>query len=218
MSHLVVAVVGAESTGKTVLTQALAQALRARGLDAVVVPETLRAFCDAHQRTPLRHEQVQIAAEQTRAIAQAAQLHSVVLADTTALMTAVYSQMVFDDTTLYTQALQDHALADLTLLTSLDLAWHSDGIQRDGPHVREPVDTLIRQALQAAGLPYAVVAGQGASRLRNALAAIEHHLAVPAARARGTTTPRWRWVCEHCDDGECEQHALSRSPLASLQR
>ncbi len=216
MSALVVALLGAESTGKTVLATELARVLQGRGVDAVMVPEALRMFCDQHARTPHPHEQAAIAAEQTRCIAHAAQQHQVVLADTTALMTAVYSEFVFGDTSLYAQALQDHARADITLLTSLDLAWRSDGIQRDGEHVREPVDTLIRTALQGAGMGYAVVAGQGISRVQNALTAIEHRLDAPARERRAASGTRWRWFCDNCDDGECEQHWLPRP--SSLQR
>ncbi len=206
MSGLVVGLVGAESTGKTVLATELARVLQSRGLDAVMIPEALRDFCDRHARTPRVDEQVAIAVEQTRRIRDASRQHQVVLADTTALMTAVYSDFVFGDASLYPQALQDHAEADITLLTSLDLAWRSDGIQRDGEHVREPVDALIRQALQSAGLGYAVVAGQGARRVDHALAAIEHRLDAPARQARAEQGPRWRWFCDRCDDGECEQH------------
>ena len=214
MTTLVVALVGAESTGKTVLASELARVLQGRGLDAVMVPEALRAFCDRHARTPRADEQASIAAEQTRRIHEAAQVHRIVLADTTALMTAVYSEFVFGDVSLYRQALQDHAQVDITLLTSLDLAWRSDGIQRDGEHVREPVDGLIRHALQGAGLAYAVVAGQGVRRIQHALAAIEHRLDAPAREARmagRAGQARWRWFCDNCDDGECEQHWLPRN-------
>src|SRR3989338_7643191 len=87
----VIAIVGAESTGKTTLAAGLTQALQAEGVSAVMVPEFLREFCDEHGRTPFPHEQLAIAREQTRRIVQSAQQHAVVVADTTALMTAVYS-------------------------------------------------------------------------------------------------------------------------------
>lgn len=208
MSSHVIALVGAESTGKTTLARELARVLAGRGVDAVMVPEALREFCLQHDRTPLQHEQAAIAAEQTRRIHEAAQGHSVVLADTTALMTAIYSEFIFDDRSLYETALRDHALTDLTLLTSLDLAWTADGLQRDGPHVREPVDQLIRQALQHHQLPYNVVAGRGVTRVQHALSAIEHLMDAPQRQLRAASSPRWRWYCDHCDDGECEQHGL----------
>ena len=92
----IVALVGAESTGKTTLAQDLFRALLARGHDAVVVPETLRTFCDTQGRTPRADEQAALAAEHSRRIREAAERHTLVLADTTALMTAVYSDLLFD--------------------------------------------------------------------------------------------------------------------------
>jgi nicotinamide riboside kinase len=204
---MVVAVVGAESTGKTTLVHELAAALQACGQDAVVVPEALRDVCDHHGRTPLVHEQAGIAFEQSRRIAEAAGTHAIVLADTTALMIAVYSDYIFGDRSLYAQAERDHALADLTLLTSLDLPWVADGVQRDGPHVREPVDALIRESLARTGTGFAVVQGEGDARLQHALSAVLHALDAPARAARPAgSAARWRWVCERCDDGDCERH------------
>ncbi|CAH0352447.1 AAA family ATPase [Aquabacterium sp. CECT 9606] len=207
----VIAIVGAESTGKTTLAAGLTQTLLAEGVSAVMVPEFLREFCDEHGRTPSPREQAGIAQEQTRRIVQSAQEHAVVVADTTALMTAVYSDHLFDDVSLYAQALSDHALTQLTLLTALDLPWQADGLQRDGAHVREPVDSLIRQHLASARLPFSVVAGQGAHRLDQALLTVRQALSATQRAQDNACRPRWRWVCEKCDDGECEQHWLPRA-------
>lgn len=205
----VIALLGAESTGKTTLGQALVKRLQAQGEASVLVPEWLRQFCDLHRRTPRADEQRGIAQAQSDAVEQAARDHAWVVADTTALMTAVYSEMVFGDTSLYDMALAAHARADLTLLTALDLPWEADGLQRDGPHVREPVDGLIRQALMRAGLPFVTVGGQGQARVEQAWSAVVHHWRERTEEA--INRPRWRWVCEKCDDGDCEQHVLPTS-------
>ena len=207
----VVAIVGAESTGKSTLAHELTRVLAARGVSVALVTEALRDFCDLHGRTPLVDEQAAIAAEQSRRIVEAARTHQLVLADTTALMIAVYSDLIFQDTSLYAQAERDHAQAAMTLLTALDLPWERDGLIRDGPHVREPVDTLVRQALRRADVPYAVVAGVGVARVQRALEAVEHLLEAPSRQARAGQGTRWRWFCENCDDGECEQHWLPRA-------
>jgi nicotinamide riboside kinase len=149
---LVVAVLGAESTGKTTLVEQLSQALQDLGHPTAVVPEVLREFCEARGRTPQAHEQRDLAAAQIQRIEAAKQMASVVLADTTALMTAVYSELIFQDPSLYPLAVEAHRTVDLTLLTAVDLPWVSDGIQRDGEHVRAPVDALIRRALLDAGI------------------------------------------------------------------
>lgn len=200
----VIGLLGAESTGKTTLAAELGAALDGSGCRVAVVGEVLREFCERRGRTPQAHEQRAIAAEQTHRIDAAAQEHDLVIADTTALMIAVYSDHVFGDTALYADALRDHARCDLTLLTALDLPWQADGLQRDGPHVREPVDTRVRQALESAGLACSVVFGQGPARLANALAALERARQAPAEATR------WRWMCERCGDADCERHPRLR--------
>jgi nicotinamide riboside kinase len=168
----VIALLGAESTGKSVLSLALRDALVAAGHDAIAVPEYLREFCDREGRTPRRDEQRGIAAEQTRRIEAAAATDGTVVADTTALMIAVYSEQVFGDTGLYAEAEAWQRRCDVTLVTALDLPWQADALQRDGPHVREPVDAKVRAALMRAGCAWTRVAGFGATRTHAALAAI----------------------------------------------
>jgi nicotinamide riboside kinase len=169
----VVALLGAESTGKTTLAHELAATFAARGERVARVDEVLREFCDAHGRTPRRDEQAGIAAAQTARIAAAASTADIVIADTSALMIAVYSEIVFADTGLYASALAAHRRAQLTLVMALDLPWRADGLQRDGPHVREPVDALIRAALAGAGIAWTRVAGDGPARLAAALLGID---------------------------------------------
>ena len=117
----------------------------------------------------------------TSSHAPSAATSDIVIADTTALMIAIYSAMLFEDGSLYQLALARQREYDLTLLTGLDLPWVADGLQRDGPHVREPVDALVRNSLARAGVSYCVVYGRGEERLFNALAAVERELRPPPA-------------------------------------
>ncbi|MDN3921708.1 AAA family ATPase [Roseateles violae] len=215
-----IAIVGAESTGKTALALALAEQLAdSTGLRCVAVPELLRAWCEREGRTPRPEEQAAIAAAQTAAIDDAAQTHELVLCDTTALMTAIYSEFLFADRSLMAPALAAHRGYDLTLLTALDLPWQADEGMRDGAHVREPVDALIRAALLDAGLSWSIVSGQGQRRVDAALDAITPLLAGRALPRQGLFTrmarrqaalPEWRWTCD-CDVPECEHAMRQRS-------
>ena len=204
--NLIVALLGAESTGKTDLAAAMVAALKAEDHSATVVAEYLREFCDAHGRTPLQSEQAHIAEVQTQRIEQAAQEFDVVVADTTGLMTAVYSDLVFADKSLYASALRHHAAVDVTLVTALDLPWLPDGLQRDGPHVREPVDALLRAALARADVSYSVVFGAGAARLESALKTVKRAMSVSTGdQADDGSATRWHWRCERCGDSSCER-------------
>ena len=205
----VIALLGAESTGKTTLARELADALRAEGHDVGLVAEYLREFCERNGRTPQVHEQAGIAAEQTRRIAEAAQGHDIVIADTTALMIAVYSEHVFGDRSLYPLAEDTQHGYALTLLTALDLPWLPDGLQRDGPQVREPVTAQVRASLSRAGVAYSVVSGSGAARLASAPAAVRHALH-SSVDFEDAAPIRWQWTCERCGDVDCERHLLPR--------
>src|SRR5882672_4517103 len=109
MSALLIAIVGAESTGKTVLAETLVEQLgEGTGLRCVAVPELLRGWCERAGRTPRPDEQAAIAAAQTAAIDAAALTHDIVLCDTTALMTAIYSDFLFADRALLAPALDFH--------------------------------------------------------------------------------------------------------------
>ena len=205
----IIALLGAECTGKSTLVAALASSLVAAGIDAVAVPEYLREFCATHGRTPGVAEQLDIACEQSSRISRAAERHAVVVADTTAFMTAVYSEALFGDTSLYADAASAHRDYRLTLLTGLEIPWVADGLQRDGALARARLDARLRVALLQRGVPFAVLVGDRAARLRAAVRVVQRCLAPPPALA---PEPRWHWVCEHCGDGVCEAatKALSR--------
>jgi hypothetical protein len=81
----------------------------------------------------------------------------------------------------------------LTLLTALDLPWVADGLQRDGPQVREPVDDTLRELLLAHALPFAVVGGQAEQRVAQALAAW-HRCCGPALRQRPGSSQGWKML------------------------
>ncbi len=210
----VIAIVGAESTGKSTLAAALAERIRDEtGLRCAVVGEYLREWCDREMRTPRADEQMAIAHEQQRRIDAARASHDVVVADTTPLMVAVYSLLLFADDSLVPPAVQAQRGVAATLLTALDLPWVADGHQRDGPQVREPVDRLVRRVLAEHRLPWQVVGGQGAARIDQAFDAVSPLLATLAPASAGLFTrlaerdaamPRWQWVCEKCDVPECE--------------
>lgn len=205
-----IALLGAESTGKSHLAMALSTRLSDAGMHVHRVDEYLREWCDMTNRTPNQTEQQHIAQTQMARV-MAAPRGAIVIADTTPLMTAVYSQMVFDDHSLDAYALQQQGLFDITLLTGLDLEWVSDGLQRVGAHVREPVDRRIRQLLGQANLPFQVVYGTGEQRLENALFCIARQAPLVAQQLERPEPPtRWSGPCETCGDGACEHRLFTQ--------
>lgn len=171
-----ICLIGAECTGKTTLAQALAQQM-----GGLWVPEYLRTFTAQRGRTPKRTEQLHIMQEQVRMETEALSLAReqclrVVFCDTAPLLTAVYSDCVFADTSLYPQARNLHARCALTLFLQPDIPWQADGLQRDGAEARAAVHLAIERALAASGgdesWPVVRIAGTAAQRFVQACDAV----------------------------------------------
>lgn len=154
-----VALLGAECTGKSTLTRELA----ARG--HATVDEFLREWCLQAQRTPQAHEQRAIAEEQWRRI-QARWEAPTLVADTTPLMTALYSQHYFGDATLLPWAVSLQRAFDMTLLCAPQgIPWQADAWLRDGESTRARVHAGLCTLLDHAQIPYRLVQGDRATRL-----------------------------------------------------
>lgn len=197
-----VSILGAECTGKSTLAHALAQQLEPLWGPVHLVPEYLREWCDTHGRTPRADEQAAIAAEQLRRINTSTARCSI--ADTSPLVTAVYSDLMFQDPSLYPSAVGAERNTDVILLTGLDLPWHADGLQRDGIAMQRRFDTRLREVLTDHQLAYATVYGQGAQRVDAAMAALQSHLSPRSGR--GQPVALWCWNCDNCSDAACERH------------
>lgn len=158
-----VAILGAESSGKSTLAAALAL-----HYGTVWVPEYLREFVAGRQRVPLENEQLLIAATQVeRERAAAAQARGWLFCDTTPLMTALYSRFYFHGVDAGLAALTRRPYA-VTLVTAPDNPWEADGLQRESDAVRQHIHALLLAELDARALPYLLLGGPLAQRLLQA--------------------------------------------------
>lgn len=213
---LTVTLLGGESSGKSTLAQSLIAVLeRQHGLRCVVVDEGLRRWCMEHNRPPSAHEQAAIAEQQSQRIAEAAERPGVdvVVADTTALMTAAYSEQYFQDRGLWSEALRVQAGYTHTWLMGLDTPWQADGAWRDGPVARAATDGLLRQRLTDSGLPFATLWGSLDERLQQALHALKRPLGLDLADGPERNGQR-TWRCEHCADPASEHRLFGFCPRA----
>jgi NadR type nicotinamide-nucleotide adenylyltransferase len=159
-----VAILGAESTGKSTLAPALAARY-----GTLWVPEYLREFVETRQRVPFEHDQVEIARTQREredAMAALPDAQRYLFCDTTPLMTAVYSRIYWGRVPpdlLAMEAAHDYAY---TLVAGLDLPWVPDGLQRESEEVREQVHACLLAVLRERGIPFTLLEGDLPQRLR----------------------------------------------------
>ncbi|THC46371.1 nicotinamide-nucleotide adenylyltransferase [Massilia sp. Mn16-1_5] len=163
------AVLGAESSGKSTLCQALAQRY-----GTVWVPEYLREFVDTHGRVPFEADQYGIARTQKeREDAAALQAKDFLFCDTTPLMTALYSRVYWGRVDAQLELLAHRHDYALTLVTAPDMPWIPDGLMRESEEVRQRVFTLVEDELDARGIRFVLLEGDLPHRLRQVEAALK---------------------------------------------
>ena len=167
-----VCLVGAESTGKTTLAQALAEHFQ-----TIWSPEFARAYLEARGGvcTPLDMLTIargQVASEDALA-RQANRLH---VCDTSLLTTLIWHEHYFGPAPAELQQLAARRTARLHLLCDIDVPWLADGL-RDSPNHRAWFHDRFRRELEARRWPYLLVSGSHEHRLSTAIPAIERILA-----------------------------------------
>jgi len=141
-----IGLIGAESSGKTTLSEALAHELTSSGTPAVVVPEYLRTWCDLHGRLPSAPDQLAILSGQLNYEDRAAEQNpgAVLVCDPAVITTALYSVLYFQDSSLMDLALLDRY--QRLIWCDIDIDWAPD-ILREGENRRRQMHELIGQHL-----------------------------------------------------------------------
>lgn len=167
-----IGLLGGESTGKSTLALALADAL-----PGFVAEEYLRDFVRDFGRLPTLADQEGIFLTQqmtVRTVARAAEYAETpwVIADPLPLMTAVYSLVYFDDDSLLEAGIEDAATYDVVLWCAPDMPWVPEEGMRDGIDFRDRTDRVIAEYV-APRLPLERIRGTLDIRLVTALDALQ---------------------------------------------
>lgn len=156
-----VAILGAESSGKSTLAEALAQ-----HYGTVWVPEYLREFVDTHGRVPFEEDQFGIARTQLeRENAAAPAASRFLFCDTTPMMTAIYSRVYWNRVDEQLAALDTSHDYAFTLVAAPDNPWVPDGLMRDSDEVRQMEHRMVVETLVERDIPFVLVTGSLPQRL-----------------------------------------------------
>ena len=161
-------IAGPESTGKTTLAADLA-----RHYGTVWVPEFLRDWVDAHG-LPRSAAELDVIVHGQRALEArlAPGAHRVLLCDTDARQTAMYSRLYFGEVSPAVARAAAGSHAALYLVLDADVPWVADA-QRDMAHRREEIRDRCLAELAAAGEPHLLVRGTWVERQAAAVATVD---------------------------------------------
>jgi len=165
---------GAESTGKSTLAEALA-----RVYHTVWVPEYGRPYTVEKNNTGepwTTDDFIRIARRQQADEDEAARTaNRILFCDTDALTTAIWHERYLGRPSPEVEAIAATGRYDLTFLTGTDVPWVKDKI-RNSREVREQMQQRFREALRDRPEPVVELRGTLEERMPAAIDAIEHHL------------------------------------------
>lgn len=180
-----VVLIGAESTGKTTLTLALAEHYRTSCVLEYGREHWEQKVAGLSMTEPLPTEGsaswspdefVHIAAEQQRREDLAARsAHRVLFCDTNAFATGTWRERYYHSRDPRVDAIGARDQVDLYLLTAPDVPFVQDGF-RDGEAIRHWMHERFREQLAARPVPHVLIQGPYPERLPQALAAVDQLL------------------------------------------
>lgn len=167
-----IAVIGPESTGKTKLCEQLANHHQTK-----FVPEFARTYFEVNSIEHYTLDQIQeIYVKQLQLEKEiAAQVKTILFADTNLISGKVWAQKVFGK---IPDVINDNLLKldfDFYLLCDIDLPWVADDQRRNEADRKELMDAHITELLELS-LPYTIIKGKNDERFANAIQAIENFI------------------------------------------
>jgi len=167
-----IVLIGAESTGKTELSEYLAQQF-----NTLVVPEYARSYIENLNRSYNFQDVEHIANKQmeleTLYLRKAS---NILFYDTYLIITKIWFQLVFKKIPNWIDESIRNSNIDLFLLCNNDIPWIEDPVRENGGEMRDKLFRLYESELIKYGFDYKILEGEGDGRFSNALNIVKEFL------------------------------------------
>jgi len=165
-----IAITGPESTGKSKLAEGLAAVYK-----TAFVPEFAREYLEDIGRPYDIHDVVEIARQQLKLEADAANLRpDILFCDTELTVCKIWCEVKFGYCPVEISQWAEAVDYDLYLLCDIDLPWEYDPL-REHPNLREHLFSLYLSEMEKKKVPFGIVSGTGPRRIANALALLNRY-------------------------------------------
>lgn len=165
---LKIGILGAESTGKSVLSLQLAQ-----HFSGVCVPEYAREYVEKAGGR-YTYSDVEAIAEKQIEQLQTDYETDYVFFDTELIITKVWFSVKYAEVPDWFEKVCGVLKPDFSLLCMPDLPFVADPV-RENPHLRKELTDRYIYELQTYNIPFALISGSGSVRLQNAINAINSY-------------------------------------------
>ena len=164
-----IVLIGAESTGKSTLAQALSDHYGEPWTEEFVrrYVDALGDDLQAHDLAPIAEGQLAL---EDSVLEQAKRL---IIHDTNILSSIIYANYYFDTELDWVNDAFLKREYSLYLLCLPDIPWQADPGQREGPAARDTLHELFKDSLDILRVPYVGIGGSGEARLMRAVQVID---------------------------------------------
>ena len=166
-----IAVVGPESTGKSTISEQLANYYQ-----TVLVPEYAREYCGQLTEACTWQDEINMFYGQLELEKELLpQTNNLLICDTTFITVKIWCDHIFGKTPQKVLDMLIMHRYDYYLLMNIDLPWQEDPL-RDFPDKRQYFMDIWHQELKTIGASYIVISGSSKKRLENAISAVDRFL------------------------------------------
>ncbi len=160
-----IVLIGAESTGKTELSEYLA-----KRFNTVVVPEYAREYIENLHQDYTYKDVEHIALKQLELEEKYSQIaNEVLFYDTYLIITKIWFQIAFKEVPEWINQRIKNSKIDLFLLCNNDIPWIPDSVRENGGEMRDELFKIYQHELIDYGFNYKIISGEGDERLNKAL-------------------------------------------------
>jgi NadR type nicotinamide-nucleotide adenylyltransferase len=170
-SLIKIAIVGPESTGKSTISEQLANHYQ-----TIWVPEFARNYCAKLTAPCTWEDEINMFRGQLELEAElAVKANNILICDTTIITVKIWSDHIFGSSPQEVLDKLPHHPYDLYLLMDIDLPWEEDPL-RDFPDLREHFLGVWHSELKSLKANYTLISGSDETRLHNAIKQINSFL------------------------------------------
>lgn len=164
-SPKIVVITGAESTGKSTLTEALAS-----HFNAPFIPEIAREYVENLNRKYNFQDVENIARKQVEQFNQLKTAnYPFLFIDTWLIITKIWFEVVFNKTPDWFELEVQNTKIDLFLVCDTDLPWISDPVRENGGKNRIALQKTYLKTIIKYNYNFEIISGNGDERIKNAL-------------------------------------------------
>ena len=166
----IIVITGAESTGKTTLTELLAS-----HYNVPYIPEIARDYVERLDHKYNYQDVEEIATKQVKQLSELQKKgHPLIFVDTWLFITKVWFEEVFNKTPQWLSSAIKKTDIQLFLVCDIDLPWVYDPVRENGGEMRRKLHEKYIKNIEQFDFEYALVSGKNKLRFQNALKIMQH--------------------------------------------